>query len=114
MKRVFCKTIGRDEIAFFLEANGKEYYLCAGRYYQSVWNYFVGGVSIDRIFSNGGKHSHAIRHVKQKLPTYIKYVEGENDLQILDKTIAKRNHSHKSKYYVCKAYHDLASYEEVA
>lgn len=89
MSNVYCKTVGANEVAFYLEVFGKEYFLCKQRYYGSLWNYFAGGVALHSLFTKSGKHSHAIREVKRKLPAYIQYVEREEGIRVLDKSMEK-------------------------
>ena len=91
MSSVYCKTVGADQVGFYLQTSGKEYFLCKQRYYGSLWRYFSGGVDINALFTKSGKHSHAIREVKMKLPAYIQYVEREEGIRVLDKTMEKAN-----------------------
>jgi hypothetical protein len=91
MATIFCKTESFNQIGFYLQSKGKTYFLCYQRFYKSVWDYFAGGVKLNSLFSRAGKHSHAIRAVKLKLPAYIEYVEREEGVRVLDKTIAKGN-----------------------
>ena len=91
MAKVYCKTVGPDQVAFYLQVRGKEHFLCKQRYYGSMWQYFAGGVPVQDIFTRSGKHSHAIREVKLKLPSYIQYVEREEDVQVLERSIAKKD-----------------------
>ena len=89
MANIYCKTIGANQISFYLRADGKEYFLCKQRYYKSLWDYFSGGVDIHALFTKSGKHSYAIREVKMKLPAYVQYVEREEGVRVLNKTIKK-------------------------
>ena len=91
MSSVYCKTVGVDQVGFYLQASGKEYFLCKQRYYVSLWKYFSGGVDINALFTRSGKHSHVIRETKMKLPAYIQYVEREEGIRVLDKTMEKAN-----------------------
>ena len=89
MSSVYCRTIGKNQVGFYLRADQKEYFLCKQRYYSSMWRYFAGGVDISALFTKSGKHSHAIREAKMKLPAYIQYVEREEGIKVLDKSIKK-------------------------
>ena len=89
MANIYCKTVANNQVGFYMQANGKEYFLCKQRYYRTLWDYFVGGVDINSLFSKGGKHSHAVRKVKLKLPAYIEYVEREQGVLVLDKTLSR-------------------------
>ena len=89
MSSIYCKTLGRNQVGFYLQTDKKEYFLCKQRYYSSMWKYFAGGVDVNALFTKTGKHSHAIRETKMKLPAYIQYVEREEGIQVLDKSIKK-------------------------
>ena len=91
MATISCQTAKPDLISFYLEAGNKKYLLCNYRYYTSVWNYFVGGSPISSVFSKAGKHSHALRAIKRKLPAYLQYVEKEEGIAVLQKTQQKRD-----------------------
>ena len=89
MSSVFCKTVGENQVGFYLQVADKEYFLCKQRYYGSMWRYFSGGVDIHDLFTKAGKHSHAVREAKMKLPAYIQYVEREEGIRVLDKSMKK-------------------------
>ncbi|MBQ4269762.1 MAG: hypothetical protein IJB97_08970 [Clostridia bacterium] len=89
MASIYCKTADRNQVSFYLQAGGKAYFLCRQRYYKSLWDYFAGGVDLHSLFSKSGKHSYAVREVKLKLPAYVEYVEREEGVCVLDKTISK-------------------------
>lgn len=89
MSSVFCKTVGENQVGFYLQVADKEYFLCKQRYYGSMWRYFSGGVDIHNLFTKSGKHSHAVREAKMKLPAYIQYVEREEGIRVLDKSMKK-------------------------
>ena len=91
MARIYCKTMGANQVGFYLQADGKEYFLCKQRFYASLWEYFSGGVELHSIFTKAGKHSHAIREVKRKLPAYVEYIEREEDVRVLSKSPAKED-----------------------
>ena len=89
MANIYCKRASNGQIKFYLQANGKEYYLFQQAYYTSVWNYFSSGVEIHQVFNKSGKHSYALRKTKMKLPAYIQYVEREEGVFVLNKTKEK-------------------------
>ena len=55
MANIYCKTIGANQVSFYLRADGKDYFLCKQRYYKSLWDYFSGGVDIHALFTKSGK-----------------------------------------------------------
>jgi hypothetical protein len=55
-----------------------------------VDEYFKGGVILERAIDFGkSRQNEAIQRTMQKLPSYIKYIEKEYEIQILNKTIKK-------------------------
>ena len=107
MATIYCKTESADKLGFYLEADGKSYFLCRQRYYGSTWRYFSCGVNVDQVFSKGGKHSYAVRALKLKLPACIEYVEREYGVSVLNKTIQKhdaRAYSNKNGAYKRRPY----------
>ena len=89
MANIYCKTLGSNQVGFYLRTAGKEYFLCKQRYYKSLWDYFSGGADIHLLFTKSAKHSYAVRTAKMKLSSYIEYVEREEGVQVLNKTISK-------------------------
>jgi hypothetical protein len=99
MATIYCKSLGVGQVGFYLRERGKEHFLCSQRYYASMWSYFSGGVNVNSLFKKSGKHSHAVREAKRKLPAYVQYIEREEGICVLNKTIAKRNgQAERAKY----------------
>ena len=89
MTKVFCKTVAKGTQAFYVQVNGKNYYLFEQAFRRSNKEYFAGGVEIHSISNFSNVHSSAVRHTLEKLPSYIKYVEGEYGVSIYEKTKLK-------------------------
>ena len=92
--RIFCRTTTKGIHTFYLNSDGKEYYLFHQDYRKGVAKYYRNGVTLTEAmnFSRSG-HDSAIMKTMQKLPIYLKYAEKEYGIYILDKTI-KKNQKH--------------------
>ena len=66
-------------------------------YIRGVNEYFRDGVRLDDALNfSRAKGDNAIKRTMEKLPSYIKYIEREYDLEILRKT-AKKNANHNKR-----------------
>ncbi len=88
---VFCKSTSREVHSFFIVVNSEKYYLFSQSYRKGVQHYFGQGVRLDEAtdFSRA-HHDAAVMKTMSKLPMYIRYIEKEYDLEILEQT-KKRN-----------------------
>ena len=87
---IFCKATAAGVHTFYLSTQHNSYYLFSQNYRRGVNKYFAGGVTLDRAidFSRANGDSAIIRTM-QKIPTYIKYIEREYDIEVLRKTAQK-------------------------
>lgn len=88
---VYCEPTERGVHSFFLVTDSTEYYLFSQSYRKGVQNYYGRGVRLEEAtdFSRT-HHDNAIMRTMSKLPMYIRYIEKEYDVEILEKT-KKRN-----------------------
>ena len=89
--RIFCKTTSKGVQSFYLQCNDGTFFLFCQNYRRGVKEYFSCGVTLSDAldFSHGGTNS-AIKKTKEKLPSYIRYIEREYDISVLEKTIKKK------------------------
>lgn len=90
---IYCEATAKGVHSFYLVQDGKEHFLFHQNYRRGVAAYFKRGVVLKDAFDFGraGRDS-AILRTMQKLPAYIRYVERECGIEVLDQTI-KRNHA---------------------
>ncbi len=88
---IYCVATAKGVHSFYLVQDGKEHFLFHQNYRRGVAAYFKRGVVLKDAFDFGraGRDS-AVMRTMQKLPAYIRYVEKENGIEVLDRTI-KRN-----------------------
>ena len=71
--------------------SGEIHYLFSQNYRRGVNNYFQNGVRINNAIDfSRAKGDRAIIRTMEKLPSYIKYIEREYEIEVLRKT-ARRN-----------------------
>ena len=88
---IYCEPTERGVHSFFLMAGGKEYFLFNQDYRKGVQEYFNKGVSLSQAMNYSKAHNDsALIRTMTKLPMYIKYIEREYEIEILEQT-KKRN-----------------------
>jgi hypothetical protein len=98
---IYCKSTVQGIHSFFLLTREREYFLFSQNYRKGVHEYFSKGVLLDdaRNYSKSNRDSALIRTMK-KLPMYIKYIEKEYGIVVLNQT-KKRNQMQYSKACYC-------------
>ena len=94
---VYCKATDKGVHTFYLAQGREEYFLFHQNFRRGVKEYFGRGVSINEAFNfSRSHHNTALIHTMEKLPAYIKYVEKEYGIEVLNQT-AKKNQVRKLK-----------------
>lgn len=87
--KVYCTHDDYAFLNFYVKANDGDYFLFQQKYRSSLEDYYSKGVIIkDAINLSKAKFNEGLTKVMHKLPTYIKYIEKEYGIQILDRTKA--------------------------
>ncbi len=104
---IYSKTVQKGIQSFYLVSQGKEYFC-----FRKDTIKALNGISITKYiylrlldFSNSHMDTALIR-TKRKLPIYIKYIEKEYEITVLNNTVKKNNKALNRKYN-CKQYRDL-------
>jgi len=87
--RVYCSTSKPDLLNFYIEKNSESYYLFSQNFNWKVYHFYKEGVPLRKALSfKYGKrqNSHSMMKISEKIQSYIRYVEKEEDLVILEKT----------------------------
>ena len=88
---ILCKTVERTRHFFYLIMDGKSYYLFSQSYRYGVHQYFSKGVPLNLALDHTrAKRDKAITRTMEKIPVYIKYLEKEYDITVLDQTQKKK------------------------
>lgn len=101
--KVICKEHSRGTLSFYAMDNGKEYFLFNQEFKKTVYDYFMNGVNVSLTSNYSVAHSHTVRKTLDKLPSYLRYVEKEYDLEIYEKTKSNKSNK-KSKPYKRQAF----------
>lgn len=87
---IYCVATAKGVHSFYLVQDGKDYFLFHQNYRRGVASYFGRGVRLREALDFGrAGHDSAITRTMQKLPAYIKYIEREFSIEVLDRTIKK-------------------------
>ena len=88
---VFCTPTAKGVHSFYLTFEGKEYYLFQQNYRKGVQKFYSNGVSLNAALKITLAHGDvAILRTMEKLPMYIKYVEKEYGIAVLEQTQKKQ------------------------
>ena len=88
---IYSRTTDKGKQSFYLISQGHEYYLFTQKYYKGVKAYFHNCVLLnDALDISKSKRDTALIRTKSKLPMYIKYIERENDIAIMESTLKKK------------------------
>lgn len=106
---ITCQKNQAGNHNFFIKHKGKEYYLFSQPYHRGVNIYFANGVSLNNVLNyRTAKGDHKVIKTMSKMKMYIKYVENEYELKILNSTIYKGNCRKKRPTY--DHYDDFGDY----
>ena len=95
---IYCKRTEKGMHNFYLLTGGEEFYLFTQNFRKGVQEYFGQGVSLARAcdYSKSRKDS-AIIKTMDKIPMFIKYIEKESGILVLEQTkkkVESRAHRH--------------------
>ena len=98
---IYCEPTERGIHSFYLVTEGREYFLFNQNYRKGVQEYFNRGVSIDQAMNYSKTHNDsALVRTMTKLPTYIKYIEKEYEIEVFEQT--KKRNSKNYHFYEMK------------
>jgi len=84
---IYCSVSKQGDHTFYLRLDGDEYYLFTQKHRKSVHKFYSDGVRLDDAIDFGRSHrDNAITRTMSKLPMYIRYIEKENGIAVLNKT----------------------------
>ena len=84
---IYCKPIEKGFHSFYLVIGTEEFFLFSQAYRKGVEKYYCSGVLLDEAINHSKAHKDsAITRTMNKIPMYIRYIEKEYDLEVLEKT----------------------------
>ena len=87
---IYCTTTAKGEQTYYLMAQGTKYFLFVQAYRRSNKEVFEQGISLFDLRKLKKHCSYSVRHTATKLPAYIRYVEQEFGITILELTKRKQ------------------------
>lgn len=94
---IYCRPTPQGIHNFYILIEGKEFFLFNQNYRKGVHNYFSKGILLDEAYDySKTKRNNAIIKTINKFPIYIKYIEREYGITILNQT-KKRNQMFRYK-----------------
>lgn len=98
---IYCRPTAQGIHSFYILTGDSEFFLFNQNYRKGVHSYFSKGVRLDEAcdYSKANRDSAVIKTMN-KLPTYIKYIEREYGITILNQT-KKRNQTLHYKERLC-------------
>ena len=88
---VYCKPTSKGVHSFYLLIGREEVFLFSQAYRKGVEEYYGRGVHFDESMNYSKAHNDsAVIRTMKKIPMYVKYVEKEYAIEVLEQT-KKRN-----------------------
>lgn len=94
---IYCTTTAKGEQTFYLMAQGTKYFLFVQAFRRSNKNIFGHGVSLFDLRKLKKNCSFSVRHTATKLPAYIRYVEQESGISVMEITKRKQTKTKNRK-----------------
>lgn len=84
---IYCKRTERGMHNFYVRTDEGEFYLFTQNFRKGVQQYFGQGVCLERACDySKSKNDTAVKKTMDKLPAFIKYVEKECGIVVLEQT----------------------------
>ncbi len=104
---IYSRTIDKDKQAFYLVSQDREYYLFTQKFYRGVKSFFHNKVLLKNALDlSKSHHDTMLIKTMTKLPIYIRYIEKEYGIAIMEATIKKKEkmqYNSSGKFRVAKS-----------
>lgn len=98
---IYCEKTENAVHVFYLINEGKVYYLFSQDYRKGVQDFYHKGVLLNESLNFSKAHKDtAIERTMSKIPMYIKYIEKEYGIEVLERT-KKRNRYSSNNQRIC-------------
>lgn len=95
---IYCTEAAGDTTSFYLAYGNNVYYLFSQERRKNVEQYFLGGVWLEAATDFAKAHRDtALIRTMDKIPVYIRGVEKEYGIEILEKTKKKHRNAKNGK-----------------
>ena len=100
--KIYCECIEPGVHQFYIAIGGDDYFLFRQNFRKGVHSYFSNGVSLDQAMKYSKIHNDsALERTISKFPMYIKYVEKEYGVEILEQTKRRNSKNYASPVSKC-------------
>ena len=84
---IYCKPTAKGVHSFYLIVGTEEFFLFSQAYRKGVEEYYGRGVRINESMKYSRAHNDsAITRTMDKIPMYVKYIEKEYAIEVLEQT----------------------------
>lgn len=98
---IYCRPTAQGIHSFYITSEGEEFFLFSQNYRKGVHSYFSKGVRLDEAYDySKTNRDSAVIKTMNKLPMYIKYIEREYGITILNQT-KKRKQTLRYREHLC-------------
>lgn len=88
--QVYCKCNDRGLLDFYLRTSEQDLFMFSQKNKYGSREFFEKGVSLEKALDmTKSRRNYAILLVMEKLPTYLRFLEKEHNIQLLQKTKSK-------------------------
>ena len=88
--KIYCRELKRGTLSFYLNHMGNDHFLFWQHFKKGTNDYYKNGVSIDEAIDySKAQRNRAVFKTMDKILMYIKYIEKESNIRVLNKTKAK-------------------------
>lgn len=101
---IYCTTTAKGEQTFYLAVQGTKYFLFVQAFRRSNKDVFEQGVSLFDLRKLKKNCSFSVRHTAEKIPAYIRYVEQEYGVFVMEKTRRKQVNRQNKKWMMKKIF----------
>lgn len=106
---IYCTTTAKGEQSFYLMTQETKYFLFAQAFRRSNKDVFEQGISLFELRKLKKHCSYSVRHTAEKLPVYIRYIEQEYDILIMETTKRKKLNRQNRKRFADDDYFNEAT-----
>ena len=95
---IYCKPTAKGVHSFYLIVGTEEFFLFSQAYRKSVEEYYGRGVRINESMKYSRAHNDsAITRTMDKIPMYVKYIEKEYAIEVLEQTQKRSSQNYRAR-----------------
>lgn len=95
---IYCKPTAKGVHSFYLMVGTEEFFLFSQAYRKGVEEYYGRGVRIDESMKYSRAHNDsAITRTMDKIPMYVKYIEKEYAIEVLEQTKKRSSQNYRMR-----------------